>query len=220
MLRVLVSIGKHCRNRNSAPEVHSMRTLWRGLALACLNAFGRQGCPSMMNWRESPGYGKASTEARTRLRWRRSLSGQTRRTGEKMGTKRSLLVDARGVPLSAVVSGANTHDSRLLGATLDQTRRKSSCKRNNLCLDAGYVGKEDEVIKHGLVPHIRPRSEEQKRGRGKKKARRWVVERVFSWLNQYRKLKTRYEKLDVSHQGLLSLCCGMIVWRQTIVIYG
>ena len=174
----------------------------------------------MMNWRESPGSGKALTEARTRLRWRRSLSGQTRRTGEKMGTKRSVLVDARGVPLSVVVSGANTHDSRLLGATLDQTRRKSSCKRNNLCLDAGYVGKADEVIKHGLVPHIRPRSEEQKHGRGKKKARRWVVERVFSWLNQFRKLKTRYEKLDVSHQGLLALCCGMIVWRQVMVIYG
>jgi putative transposase len=174
----------------------------------------------MRKWRESPGYGKALTEAQTRLRWPRSLSGQTRQTGEKMGTKRSVLVDGRGVPLSVVVSGANTHDSRLLGATLDQSRLDPPNEGNNLCLDAGYVGKADDVIERNMIPHIRPRSEERKRGRGRKKARRWVVERVFSWLNQFRKIKTRYEKLDVSHMGLLSLCCGMIAWRQVIVIYG
>lgn len=36
----------------------------------------------------------------------------------KTGTKRSLLVDARGVPLSLVVAGANRHDMKLLEPTL------------------------------------------------------------------------------------------------------
>jgi transposase len=113
------------------------------------------------------------------------------------------------------------HDSRLIGRTLDQRQIEPSSKiEQNLCLDAGYVGKQDEVTQRNMIPHIRPRSEEKRTGRGRKKPRRWVVERVFSWLNQFRKLKVRYEKLTVTHMGLLALCCGMIAWRQTIVIYG
>ncbi|MBD5153240.1 MAG: transposase, partial [Oscillibacter sp.] len=38
---------------------------------------------------------------------------------EKMGTKRSVLTDEKGLPLSVVLSGANTHDIKLLEATLD-----------------------------------------------------------------------------------------------------
>jgi len=48
-----------------------------------------------------------------------------------------LLVDARGIPLSLVASGANTHDVKLLEATLDvrvrnlmrQHTRSSICAR-------------------------------------------------------------------------------------------
>ena len=179
------------------------------------------GLSNMTKWKVSPGYGKVSTVVRTRLRLPWSLSGPTQRTGEKMGTKRSVLVDGRGVPLSVVVSGANTHDSRLLSPALEAKRIEMPDNgKNNLCLDAGYTGMQADVVLHQLVPHIRPRCEEKRSGRGRKKPRRWVVERIFSWLNQYRKIKTGYEKLDVSHVGLLSLCCAMIVWRQVIVIYG
>lgn len=37
----------------------------------------------------------------------------------KPGTKRHLVVDARGTPLGVVLTGANTHDSTQLVATLD-----------------------------------------------------------------------------------------------------
>ncbi|MGA7833522.1 MAG: transposase [Terracidiphilus sp.] len=37
----------------------------------------------------------------------------------KSGHKRIVLVDARGVPLSIIVSGANTHDVKLLAKTLE-----------------------------------------------------------------------------------------------------
>jgi transposase len=138
-----------------------------------------------------------------------------------MGTKRSLLVDGRGVPLSVVVSGANTHDMRLLEKTLDAAvaKKRRGC---NLCMDAGYRYEQcdKDVRRRGMIPHIRPRSDETRRGRGRKKARRWVVERTASWLNQFRKIRIRYEKLDVSHMGLLNLCCAMITWRQVIIIYG
>ena len=36
-----------------------------------------------------------------------------------MGTKRSVLTDENGLPLAVVLSGANTHDVKLLEDTLD-----------------------------------------------------------------------------------------------------
>jgi Transposase DDE domain len=39
----------------------------------------------------------------------------------KIGVKRSVLIDGRGVPLAAAVDGANVHDQKLLEATLDNT---------------------------------------------------------------------------------------------------
>ena len=38
----------------------------------------------------------------------------------KGGTKRSILVDGNGIPVSVVVDGANRHDKKLLEATIEQ----------------------------------------------------------------------------------------------------
>ena len=59
----------------------------------------------------------------------------------KQGTKRSVLVDERGVPLGLVVSGANTPDGQLLEATLASLpiERPDPCiLPQNLCLDKAY----------------------------------------------------------------------------------
>ncbi len=45
---------------------------------------------------------------------------ETRLTGEKKGSKRHLLVDGRGVPLSLVVTGANRHDVTQLELVLEE----------------------------------------------------------------------------------------------------
>src|ERR1035441_11041039 len=71
-----------------------------------------------MRWRASPGAGKAWMEAWERLLWPSNAGAPTPRIGEKNGRKRSLLVDARGVPLSLVASGASVHDVKLLEVTL------------------------------------------------------------------------------------------------------
>jgi transposase len=138
-----------------------------------------------------------------------------------MGTKRSVLVDARGVPLSLAVSGANTHDTKLLKETLESASHITpSGEVAHLCLDAGYKGMEQIVEEACMVPHIKPRNEEKREGKAGKKPRRWVVERIFSWLNKFKKLLVRFEKLKVSHMGLLQFCCAAIAFRQIITIYG
>ncbi|MGA9843096.1 MAG: hypothetical protein WBQ25_12340, partial [Nitrososphaeraceae archaeon] len=62
-----------------------------------------------------------------------------------------------------------------------------------LCLDKGYNFQEFEngVIKKGYLRHIRHRGEESviKIKDGDQHAkRRWVVERINSWHNRFRKL--------------------------------
>ena len=42
---------------------------------------------------------------------------------------------------------------------------------------------------------------------------RWVVERTFAWLNQFRRLRVRYEKRADIHEAFLSLGCVLICWN-------
>jgi transposase len=154
--------------------------------------------------------------------------GLTPRIGEKNGRKRSLLVDARGVPLSLVVSGANTHDVKLLEMTLEAVvidrPEPRKFKPQHLCADAGYKGKnaKEAVTAKSYRPHIKQRKEESdaKRCKPGYKARRWVVERTHSWMNRFRKLLVSFEKTKESYMALLHLAAAMICWRKTIAIHG
>ena len=148
-----------------------------------------------------------------------------RRIGEKNGSKRSVLVDERGVPLSLIVSGANRHDSVVLESLLKERltlEREDKAVERNLCLDAGYVGREAVVREQGFVPHIRPRGEEKRLLERDPafKARRWVVEAAHSWFNRFRKLTPRYEKTDKSYAALCMLASSMITLNKCMTIYG
>ena len=101
------------------------------------------------------------------------------------------------------------------------THPKSEVPVQNLCLDAGYVGREAVVRANGFVPHIRPRGDEKKLIERDPtfKARRWVVECTHSWMNRYRKLLPRYEKTDLSYGALTTLAAAMVVLNKVMVIY-
>lgn len=135
-------------------------------------------------------------------------------------------MDGRGIPLSLVVSGANTHDVKLLEATLDArvVVPDVTVKTQHLCADAGYVGQAANraIAERGLIPHVRSRKQEiiQRNHGPQAKPRRWVVERSHSWLNRFRKLMVRFEKTAASFEALLSLAAALICWRQDISIYG
>jgi transposase len=123
------------------------------------------------------------------------------------------------------VSGANRHDVKLLELTLASlVTRHPKGQVQHLCADKGYAGRpaEKTMKRHHYIPHVRQRGEEtkaKKRGR-KHPARRWVVERTHAWLNRFRKLLVRFEKLACSYEGLLEIACTLIVFRQFIAIHG
>ena len=74
----------------------------------------------------------------------------------------------------------------------DRPRRRP----NKLHTDKGYDYDRcrDEVKERGIIPRIARRGIETNEGFGK---HRWVVERTFAWLSQYRRLHVRYERNQV-----------------------
>jgi putative transposase len=120
----------------------------------------------------------------------------------KNGTKRSLLVEGGGGPLSVVVAPANGVDAKLLDATIEaivvERPEPTARQRQNLCLDKAYDNPTGEaaVEKHTYTGHIRRKGEEKVHKERKKKypARRWVVERTLAWLSKCRGLLIRYDK--------------------------
>ena len=142
-----------------------------------------------------------------------------------MGTKRSVLADEKGLPLSVVLSGANTHDIKLLEATLDglviSRPAVSEEHPQNLCLDAGYTGSTQSVETRQYTAHIRPRGEERKEIERNPdfRARRWVVEVTHSFFNRFRKLLVRFEKKSANYLALVHFACAIIVWRKLIRVH-
>jgi transposase len=121
-------------------------------------------------------------------------------------------VDTAGVPLSLVVTGANRHEvsqlETLLNSVVIERPDIFECPRH-LCLDKGYAGEPalEAVVMRGFIPHIKGRSDEkrEKERNPQGKARRRVVEAAHSWINRFRKLLVRFEKLKSS-------CLGLLMW--------
>ncbi len=139
----------------------------------------------------------------------------------KAGSKRSVLVDGSGGPLSVVVAGANVHDTKLLRQTLENivvARPDGPGKSpENLCLDKGYDNPTGRAAAAdgGYWAHIRRIGEEKLDGQGVKRhpARRWVLERTLAWLSKCRGILVRYDKKASNYLGLLQLACALIWYR-------
>ena len=116
------------------------------------------------------------------------------------------------------LTGANRNDSQQALALVDailplQGDRGRPHRRPDCVLgDRGY---DAEAIRRGLrarriMPWLAKRNTEHGSGLGRW---RWVVERTFAWLNQFRRLRVRYEKRADIHEAFLSLGCALICWR-------
>ena len=136
----------------------------------------------------------------------------------KLGSKRHLICDAQGVPLVIQLTGANRNDSQQALALIDAVpplqgeRGRPRCRPDCVLGDRGY---DAEAIRQGLrarhiIPWLARRNTEHGSGLGRW---RWVVERSFAWLNQFRPLRIRYEKRADIHEAFLALGCILICWR-------
>jgi len=117
----------------------------------------------------------------------------------KLGSKRHLICDGRGVPLAIQLTGANRNDTQQALALVDAIPPLQGVQgrpRHRPDFVLGDRGYDAEAIRQGLrtrhiLPLLAKRNTEHGSGLGR---RRWVVERTFAWLNQFRRLRIRYEK--------------------------
>jgi putative transposase len=140
----------------------------------------------------------------------------------KSGVKRSVLTEGHGVPIAVEIEGANRHDMILTRPTLSgivvDRPEPTEAKPQGMCLDKGYDYQEVRDILHdfGFTAHIRPRGEEAraiKREAGFK-ARRWVVERTFSWLGQNRRLSKDYEQHCESEEAWIYIAMTRLMAKR------
>jgi putative transposase len=140
----------------------------------------------------------------------------------KLGVKRHVLTDGRGVPVAIGISAANVHDKRLAEPMMDAVvvRQGPAAHRpQHLCLDKGYDYPDVEaaVRRRGICPHIRRRGEPKRRCR-RGRARRWVVERTNAWHNRYRCILIRWERKAANYCALVHLACSVIAYQQATAL--
>ena len=102
----------------------------------------------------------------------------------KLGLKRSVAVDAAGIPLATVAAPANRHDSPLLEPTLDAL--PIPARPMTVHLDRGYDSgaTRERLAARGLTAAIAAKGKPAPITAGQ----RWVVERTNAWTNAHKKL--------------------------------
>ena len=125
------------------------------------------------------------------------------------------------------VSGANTHDMRLVEPTLKsfavrRPRPKPGGRKQRFCGDKGYdyADTRDLVRRWGDTLHIKSRGEEAKQlcWNPRLRAHCWVVERSHSWLNRCRRLLIRWEKKAVNYEAMLHITRAVIMVQLAVVL--
>jgi transposase len=135
------------------------------------------------------------------------------------GSKQHLLVDATGIPLAFSVTGGNRNDITQLIPLLDAVPavagRPGRPRRrpDSVLADRGYDHDKYRrlVRERGITPVIARRQTAHGSGLGR---HRWVVERTFAWLHNFKRLLVRYERRAEIHYALLALGCSLVCFRR------
>jgi hypothetical protein len=102
-----------------------------------------------------------------------------------------VLVDGRGLPLAGEIASASPHEVTLIEPLLAARLLRKRSRR------LIYDGAADSDPL-----------------RARLRRRRWKIERSIGWLQNFRRLVTRYEHYAHLFHGFLQLACLMIVLRR------
>jgi transposase len=128
-----------------------------------------------------------------------------------------LLVDATGIPLAVALTGGNRNDVTQLIPLLEHLHGRSIAGRigrprqkpDVVLADRGYD--HDKYRRLLWQPVIARRGVQHGSGLGRQ---RWVVERGFAHLHNFRRLRIRYERYPEIHAALPVLACSILCWRR------
>ena len=137
------------------------------------------------------------------------------KTKRGKGTKLMAVADGAGFPVAVSVGSASPHEVRLVEDTLDQ--RFIEEKPERLIGDRAYDSDPlDEILAEQgirlIAPHKRNRKKPKTQdGRALRRyRRRWKVERLFAWLQNYRRILVRYDRFLENYLAFVHLACIII----------
>lgn len=123
-----------------------------------------------------------------------------------------------------MLTAAQVHDSILFEPLLEavaipnRTGGRPRKRPFSVCADPAYSSHSNRVYcsAHGIRPVIKPSSRQKIKTNlnEQKYQERNIVERCFSWLKEYRRIATRYEKLAENYQAMVTLGCIGICLRR------
>jgi transposase len=156
--------------------------------------------------------------AATFVLFKGALTGPSPVDRARTGSKHHLLCDAGGIPLAISLTGGQRNDVTQLLPLVDgvgPVRGRAGRPRRRperIVADRGYDhDKYRRLLRaRGIKPMIGRRGTEHGSGLGRE---RWVVERTFAHLHNFRRLRTRWERDPELHLAFLYLACATICQR-------
>ncbi len=123
--------------------------------------------------------------------------------------------------MAVILTGGNRNDVTQLLPLLDAIppirglRGRPKRRPRIVFADRGYDHDKYRRLlrRRRITPKIARRGDAHGSGLGKQ---RWVVERTFSWLHNFRRLRTRYERRADIHQAMISVACTVICLRRLL----
>jgi len=139
------------------------------------------------------------------------------KTKRGKGTKIMAVADSAGLPVAVCAESATPHEVTLVKETLSESVVAEPIER--LIGDNAY---DSDRLDHDLAetgvemiaPHRCNRKIRTQDGRALRRyCRRWKIERLFAWLQNYRRLTIRWEYRLDNFLGMFHLACTLILMR-------
>ncbi len=144
------------------------------------------------------------------------------KTKRGKGTKTMGLADAQGLPLAVDAGSASPHEVTLVDATLDASFLEDLPERviGDKAYDSDPLDRrlEEERGVEMIAPHrSNRRNSASQDGRPLRRyKRRWKIERLFAWLQNFRRLVVRYEYHLHNFLAMVKLGCIVILLRRVL----
>ena len=155
---------------------------------------------------------------------RRDLCGGEKRgfgvgpTKRGKGTKITAITVGDSVPVAVSVQAASPHESQLVEEAIGHSFLDELPARliGDKAYDSDKLDRQMQE-RYGvemIAPHRRNRVDPTQDGRPLRRyRRRWTIERLFAWLQVFRRLVTRYEYHIENFLGMVRLGCMKIMLR-------
>ncbi|MFC1680708.1 IS5 family transposase [Pseudomonadota bacterium] len=141
------------------------------------------------------------------------------KTKRGKGSKNMAIADRTGLPVALCTGSASPHETKFVTELIDQCFTEDKHERligdkayDSDPLDAACAAKGVTMISPHKTNRKKPKSQD---GRALRRYnRRWKVERLFAWLQNYRRLVTRFEYHIENFLAFLKLAAFMILAKK------